>query len=138
MTSAMLNLESVEPERTQMTPIVEDPRWHAVLARDGASDGKFVFAVSSTGVYCRPSCPSKRPRRENVTFFRRPEEAQSAGFRECLRCRPKSVIGNPRQELIKSVPRDIEQQLGGPIRLAPLTAELPRSPVPLHRTFKAG
>src|SRR5260370_10148094 len=137
MTSAMLNLESVEPERTQMTPIVEDPRWHAVLARDGASDGKFVFAVSSTGVYCRPSCPSKRPRRENVTFFRRPEEAESAGFRECLRCRPKSVIGNPRQELIKSVSRYIEQHLDEPIRLARLSAEFRRHPFHLQPTFKS-
>src|SRR6266571_4457741 len=137
MNSAILNLESVDLERTQMTPIVEDQRWHAVLARDGASDGKFVFAVSSTGVYCRPSCASKRPKRENVTFFRRPAEAESAGFRECLRCRPKSVIGNPRQELIKSVSRYIEQHLDEPITLARLSTEFRQSPFHLQRTFKA-
>jgi len=137
MNSAILNLESVDLERTEMTPIAEDPRWHAVLARDGANDGKFVFAVSSTGVYCRPSCPSKRPRRENVTFFRRPAEAESAGFRECLRCRPKSVIGNPRQELIKSVSRYIEQHLDEPITLARLSTQFRQSPFHLQRTFKA-
>ncbi|PYV62384.1 MAG: bifunctional transcriptional activator/DNA repair enzyme protein Ada, partial [Acidobacteria bacterium] len=58
-----------------MTSLTEDARWQAVQARDTESDGKFVFAVSSTGVYCRPSCPSKRPRRENVTFYRLPKEA---------------------------------------------------------------
>jgi len=137
MNSAILNLESVDLERTQMTPIVEDQRWHAVLARDGASDGKFVFAVSSTGVYCRPSCASKRPKRENVTFFRRPAEAESAGFRECLRCRRQSVIGNPRQELIKSVSRYIEQHLDEPITLARLSTEFRQSPFHLQRTFKA-
>ena len=62
-----------------MQSVIEDSRWQAVLERNGASDGKFVFAVSSTGVYCRPSCPSKRPKRENVTFFRKPQEAESAG-----------------------------------------------------------
>src|SRR5436190_18658484 len=111
MNSAILTFESADLGQLEMTSLTEDARWKAVLARDNTSDGKFVFAVSSTGIYCRPSCPSKRPRRENVTFFRAPQEAESAGFRECLRCRPKSVTGNPRQELVKSVCRYIEQHL---------------------------
>src|SRR5437667_136893 len=69
-------------------------QWQAVLARDANHDGKFVFAVSSTGVYCRPSCPSRRPRRDNVTFFRTPEEAEKNGYRACLRCRPRAVGAN--------------------------------------------
>src|SRR5713226_1996192 len=106
MNNAILNLEPEVATATKTmtaatTTAAADPQWHAVLARDSASDGKFVFAVSSTGVYCRPSCPAKRPRRENVTFFRRAQEAERAGFRECLRCRPKAVSGNPRQELVK-------------------------------------
>src|SRR5437588_11871519 len=108
MNSAILSFETANFEQLEMTPLTEDARWQAVLARDGASDGKFVFAVSSTGIYCRPSCPSKRPRRENVTFFPKAQQAESAGFRECLRCRPKAIVGNPRQELIKSVCRYIE------------------------------
>lgn len=120
-----------------MKNVVEDSRWQAVLGRDGASDGKFVFAVSSTGIYCRPSCPSKRPKRENVTFFRRPQEAETAGFRECLRCRPKAIAGNPRQELIKAVCRYIEQHLDEPVTLARLGAEFHQSPFHLQRTFKA-
>ena len=116
---------------------VNDPRWQAVLARDNASDGKFVFAVSSTGVYCRPSCPAKRPRRENVAFFRRPQEAERAGYRECLRCRPKAMSGNPRQELIKSICRYIEQHLDEPVTLAQMSTEFCLSPFHLQRTFKA-
>src|SRR5579885_961654 len=106
----------------------ESQWWDAVQNRDSSQDGSFVFAVSSTGVYCRPSCPSKRPRRENVSFFRHPREAENAGFRECLRCRPKAVAGNPRQELIKSVCRFIELHLDEPITLARLGAEFQQSP----------
>src|SRR3984893_16934195 len=134
MNSTMLNLE--QSGQLEMKNVIEDSRWEAVLARDGASDGIFVFAVSSTGVYCRPSCPSKRPRRENVTFFRRPQEAETAGFRECLRCRPKAIAGNPRQELIKSVCRFIELHLDEPVTLARLGTEFHQSPFHLQRTFK--
>ncbi len=137
MNSAILSSELETLGGKQMPHIVEDPQWQAVLARDATSDGKFVFAVSSTGVYCLPSCPSKRPRRENVTFFRQPQEAEKAGFRECLRCRPKAVSGNPRQEVIKAVCRYIEQHLDEPITLARLSAEFRQSPFHLQRTFKA-
>lgn len=125
------------PRQLEMVTISDDSRWQSVLARDGASDGKFVFAVSSTGVYCRPSCPSKRPRRENVTFFRHVGEAERAGFRECLRCRPRSVAGNPRQELIKAVCRYIEQHLDEPVTLAQLGKIFRQSSFHLQRKFKA-
>lgn len=140
MNSAILTLEPEAAAATTMpatTITTPDLQWQAVLTRDTASDGKFVFAVSSTGVYCRPSCPAKRPRRENVTFFRRPQEAESAGYRACLRCRPKAVSGNPRQELIKSVCRYIEQHLDEPVTLAQLSSEFRLSPFHLQRTFKA-
>src|ERR1700693_4434009 len=78
-------------------------QWQAVLARDANQDGSFVFAVSSTGIYCRPSCPSRRPRRENVSFFPKPDNAEKAGYRACLRCRPKAVVGNRQTELVKGV-----------------------------------
>src|SRR5437899_11450999 len=120
-----------------MTPLTEDARWQSVLARDGASDGKFVFAVSSTGVYCRPSCPSKRPRREHVTFYRLPTEAESAGFRACLRCRPKALSGSPRQEIVKAVCSYIEQRLAAPITLSQLGKALHQSPFHVQRTVRA-
>ena len=115
----------------------DDSRWAKVLARDAASDGRFVFAVSSTGVYCRPSCPSRRPRRENVQFFSSPHEAENAGYRPCLRCRPKSTGGNPRQQFVKSVCRFIEHHLDEPITLSQLGVRFGQSPFHLQRTFKA-
>ncbi len=114
-----------------------EEQWHAVLGRDSGSDGKFVFAVSSTGVYCRPSCPAKRPRRENVTFFRSSQEAEASGYRACLRCRPRATSGNPRQGLIRSICRYIEQHLDEPVTLAQIGAEFHLSPFHLQRTFKA-
>src|SRR5919197_2292729 len=63
-------------------------RWNAVAAHDRSADGLFVYAVQSTGIYCRPSCPSRRPRRDRVRFFETPGDARLAGFRPCRRCRP--------------------------------------------------
>ncbi len=67
-----------------------DPQqlWTAVLSRDSSFDGRFVYAVRSTGVYCRPTCPSRRPRQSQAVFFAVPEEARTAGYRPCRRCRP--------------------------------------------------
>ena len=115
----------------------QSQRWQAVMARDAGQDGKFVFAVSSTGVYCRPSCPSKRPRCENVTFFGKPDEAEKAGYRACLRCRPRAIGGNARMELVKAVCRYIEQHLDEPVTLARLGSQFRQSPFHLQRTFKA-
>ena len=66
-----------------------DPRWLAVLARDPQADGQFVYSVATTGVYCRPCCPSRRPRLENVRFHASAAAAALAGFRPCKRCRPE-------------------------------------------------
>src|SRR6476620_3174006 len=68
--------------------IDEETAWRAVLARDSAYDGRFVTGVVSTGIYCRPSCPARHPRRENVRFYQRGEDAAADGLRACLRCRP--------------------------------------------------
>jgi AraC family transcriptional regulator, regulatory protein of adaptative response / methylated-DNA-[protein]-cysteine methyltransferase len=112
-------------------------QWQAVLNRDAGQDGRFVFAVSSTGVYCRPSCPSRRPRRENVTFFAQPNDAEKAGYRACLRCRPRAIGGNAQTEMVKAVCRYIEQHLDEPITLARLGSAFRQSPFHLQRTFKA-
>jgi len=112
-------------------------RWQSVLARDANHDGKFVFAVASTGIYCRPSCPARRPRRENVTFFGAPEAAEKAGYRACLRCRPQANGANPQAEIVKAICRYIEQHLDEPITLARLGSAFHQSPFHLQRTFKA-
>src|SRR5580698_1946036 len=115
----------------------DEQRWNAVVARDSARDGEFVFAVSSTGVYCRPSCAARRPRRENVTFFSHPDHAEKAGFRACLRCRPRSISCNPQSDSAKEICRYIEQHLDEPITLARLGEVFHQSPFHLQRRFKA-
>ncbi|HZW91443.1 MAG TPA: bifunctional DNA-binding transcriptional regulator/O6-methylguanine-DNA methyltransferase Ada [Candidatus Eremiobacteraceae bacterium] len=115
----------------------DNRRWDSVVARDTAHDGKFVFAVSTTGVYCRPSCPARRPRRENVKFFSRPEQAEQAGFRACLRCRPRLISGNPQSDFAKEICRYIEQHLDEPITLGRLSKTFRQSPFHLQRRFKA-
>ena len=73
----------------------DDVRWAAVVARDKAFDGKFVTAVATTGIYCRPSCAARRPLRENVRFHATCAQAEAAGFRACKRCTPNAA---PRKE----------------------------------------
>jgi len=115
----------------------EEARWNALSARDSSQDGRFVFAVSSTGVYCRPSCPARRPRRENVRFFLRPEQAEQAGYRACLRCRPKSASVNAQPDSVKAICRFIEQHLDEPVTLERLGKEFRQSRFHLQRRFKA-
>lgn len=131
-TNAILNFaETVDMARNDQTQ-----QWQAVVNRDTSQDGKFVFAVSSTGIYCRPSCAARRPRRENVAFFAKPEEAEKAGYRACLRCRPKA-IGNAQSNAVKAMCRYIERHLDEPLTLAQLAREFHQSPFHLQRTFKA-
>jgi len=138
-TNAILNLtEATEMASSHQNREENDQSlcWQAVLARDASRDGDFVFAVSSTGVYCRPSCPARRPRRENVTFFRKTEQAERAGYRACLRCRPKAAGGHGATEIVKAMCRYIEQHLDEPLTLARLGSEFHQSPFHLQRTFK--
>jgi AraC family transcriptional regulator of adaptative response/methylated-DNA-[protein]-cysteine methyltransferase len=130
--NAILNMET----EFTMAPMPHDKWWEAVVARDTAQDGKFFFAVSSTGVYCRPSCPARRPRRENVAFFRRPEEAEKAGYRACLRCRPKTAGESPQIAKVKQICRYIEQHMDEPVTLDQLGKVFGLSPFHLQRTFK--
>src|SRR5579864_1618164 len=139
-TNAILAIDAVDDmPASQANPLRsgDDQRWNAVAARDSAHDGKFVFAVSTTGVYCRPSCPARRPRRQNVQFFSRPESAEQAGYRACLRCRPKSLSGNAQADGVKEICRYIEQHLDEPVTLQRLGKAFRQSPFHLQRRFKA-
>jgi AraC family transcriptional regulator of adaptative response/methylated-DNA-[protein]-cysteine methyltransferase len=111
----------------------KDPRWQRVLARDSAADGAFYFAVATTGIYCRPSCPARRPRPENVRFFATPVEAEAAGFRACKRCGPKADSQLP--ALIAKACRIIEQSESPPA-LAALAQGAGLSESHFHRLFK--
>ena len=86
------------PEQNGQSPapsVFAGRAWQQVLARDASADGQFVYAVKSTGIYCRPSCPSRKPDRKNVRFFPGPAHAEAAGFRACLRCEPTRVSARP-------------------------------------------
>jgi AraC family transcriptional regulator of adaptative response/methylated-DNA-[protein]-cysteine methyltransferase len=135
-TNAILESEVVSAMSADRNNSNNDRRWQAVVDRNSALDGQFVFAVSSTGVYCRPSCAARRPRRENVQFFAAPMEAEAAGYRACLRCHPKSLGGN-QSDGVKAICRFIEQHLDEPLTLDRLGEEFHQSPFHLQRRFKA-
>jgi AraC family transcriptional regulator, regulatory protein of adaptative response / methylated-DNA-[protein]-cysteine methyltransferase len=118
-------------------PARDEERWQAIKRRDSALDGKFVFAVRTTGVYCRPSCASRPAKRENVSFFPTGAEAEMAGYRACKRCRPDKLgAPDPQMEAVKRACERIEQAEEAP-KLAELAARAGLSPYHFHRVFKA-
>ena len=108
-------------------------KWQQVLTRDARQDGSFVFAVRTTGVYCRPSCPSRRPRRDSVEFFADPREAERAGYRACLRCKPTQVSEQAQYVLLA---RQLLDSAEGVVTLAQLSKRVGLSPFHLQRLFK--
>lgn len=115
----------------------EDSLWRAVLARDARLSGAFVYGVRSTGVYCRPGCPSRRPGRDQVVFFATPQAAEQAHFRPCQRCRPdESAEFDAQAELVKRICSYIEANPDEPLTLATLSGHVNMSPYHLQRTFK--
>lgn len=121
-------------------------QWRAVEQRDRRADGEFVYAVRSTGIYCRPSCPSKRPKREKVQFFPIPEAAEREGFRACKRCLPKqAAVADPRLRAVSKVCRAIESQISGDdanadqtaLQLGALAGSVKMSVHQLERAFRA-
>jgi AraC family transcriptional regulator of adaptative response/methylated-DNA-[protein]-cysteine methyltransferase len=133
-TNAILSHEETMKPTAQQT---NDRRWRGVINRDGSLDGIFVFGVSSTGIFCRPSCPARRPRRENVAFFADALQAEQAGYRACLRCRPKAVDGNPQSALVRAMCRYIEQHIEDRLTLNLLAKKFRLSSFHLQRTFKS-
>ncbi|MBL8753108.1 MAG: bifunctional DNA-binding transcriptional regulator/O6-methylguanine-DNA methyltransferase Ada [Planctomycetes bacterium] len=116
----------------------DEVRWQAVVARDATADGSFVFAVRTTGVYCRPSCGSRRANRRNVAFFADGAAARAAGFRACKRCRPDAAHGDAelRTRVVAQVCAWIEAAETTP-KLADLAARAGYSPFHLHRMFRS-
>src|SRR5438067_179550 len=114
----------------------DDTRWEAVVARDRRADGEFVYAVRSTGIYCRPSCASRRPRRSVVSFFDDPAHAELAGFRACRRCRPRELAAaDPWVDKIRRACVYLANVDGHP-SLAMLARRIGGSPYHLQRNFK--
>src|SRR5258708_22315486 len=111
--------------RTEDATMSEHQCWRAVATRSRAAGGAFVYAVPTTGVYCRPSCASRRPLRENVQFFPLPEAAERAGYRPCLRCRPQQQPAiDPAPEQVRRACRLIDRALDDGESGAPSLAEL--------------
>lgn len=129
MTSTLMN-----PGLDTATPA--DPRWRAVMERDRHADGRFVYSVRTTGVYCRPSCGARLARPENVRFHATPAEAVQAGFRPCKRCRPDQWPETDRHtELVTAACRALENAEVIPT-LKDLAQQAGLSPFHFHRLFK--
>ncbi len=115
----------------------DEGRWQATLAREARFDGAFVYAVLSTGIYCRPSCPSRKPRREQVAFFPVPEIAEQMGFRACRRCNPQQQHSeDPHISMARRVCQYIGDCSEGPPTLEDLSAHVGASPHHLQKVFK--
>ena len=116
--------------------IDDDARWQAVLDRDEQADGQFIFAVVTTGIYCRPSCRARHALRQNVRFYPDAGAAAAAGFRPCKRCQPDKA--HPQQQRLDKITRAcrlLEQEL--PVTLDQLAQDVAMSPYHLHRLFKS-
>jgi AraC family transcriptional regulator of adaptative response/methylated-DNA-[protein]-cysteine methyltransferase len=129
----------MQPSRTKTRPtatVHPGDAWAAVLGRDGRYDGRFVYAVRTTGIFCRPTCPSRRPDRKHVTFFESPASARAAGFRACLRCAPESSAP-PSAMGVERVRAHIEAHLDERLTLDALASVAGLSPTHLQRVFKS-
>ncbi len=113
----------------------EAGRWAAVLDRDAAADGRFVYAVASTRIYCRPSCPSRRPHPRQVRFFTTAAAAEAEGYRACRRCRPREMETDVVRR-VREAQRYLEQHLDETVSLGRLGQAVGLSPYHLQRTFK--
>lgn len=126
------------PSRATVTMEPSDRHWRALVERDKAYDGTFFYGVSTTGIYCRPSCASRAPKRDNVVIFARPADAEAQGFRACKRCRP-SVGESATEEMVARARTIIDQRLEADpdarLKLGELAAEVGWSVGHLQRTF---
>jgi AraC family transcriptional regulator of adaptative response/methylated-DNA-[protein]-cysteine methyltransferase len=121
----------------ELHTIENDIYWQSVMTKDARFVGIFVYGVRSTGIYCKPTCPSRRPGREQVSFFQSCEAAEAEGFRACLRCQPREgAARDSRVEMVLRVCRAIEASIDDAPSLEDLGRELGVSPHHLQRTFK--
>jgi AraC family transcriptional regulator of adaptative response/methylated-DNA-[protein]-cysteine methyltransferase len=115
--------------------VADADRWTAVLERDPAADGRFVYAVASTRIYCRPSCPSRRPNRRQVSFFPTPDAAEAKGYRACRRCHPRDQETEAVRR-VREAQRYLDGHLDERVTLDRLGQAVGLSPYHLQRTFK--
>jgi len=128
---ATFNGETVKTYRTN------DERWQAIVSRDKAADGAFVYSVKTTGVYCRPSCSSRLARRENVFFHSTPDGAERAGFRSCKRCKPRASSLQTEHAAVVTRACKLITDAEEPLSLDALAEAVNMSPYHFHRVFKS-
>jgi AraC family transcriptional regulator, regulatory protein of adaptative response / methylated-DNA-[protein]-cysteine methyltransferase len=119
---------------TQVSPRKAAEYWRATLERDARADGKFVLAVRSTHIYCRPSCPARRPLRQNVVFFHTGKEAEKQGYRACLRCRPNEIAVSA--ALVARAAEHLAQSSDDGVRLSELANQVDSNAGTLRRAFR--
>ena len=116
--------------------LTDQEKWDAVSRNDALYDGNFFYGVKTTGVFCRPSCKSKLPRRENVVFFSGAEDARASGLRPCKRCRPDLLEYQPAADLLEQAKKLVETQFADCNKLAEGINRLPVSRIHLVRLFR--
>ena len=132
-----MNAVLVESQRSTSPLVADDPRWARIVARDKTADGHLWYSVVTTGVYCRPSCPSRAANAKNVQLHDNLEGAKATGFRPCKRCNPDGLSAEAENvALVAKVCRIIEESEEAP-SLGELSGAAGRSPSYFHRMFKA-
>src|SRR5499427_5262243 len=117
------------------TPGAREARyWQAVMARDGRADGSFFFAVRSTSIYCRPSCPARRPLRTNTLFFQTRQDAEREGYRPCRRCKPNEIPATTL--IVQRAAQILETELDDPVSVTTLARKLGVRTGVLRRAFR--
>src|SRR4051794_32486359 len=116
--------------------ITQDPRWAAIVARDKSADGTFWYSVATTGVYCRPSCPSRQANPRNVRLHDSTRDAEAAGFRPCRRCNPAGISTAAANATIVTKACRLIDEAAEPLSLAQLADSVALSPHYFHRLFK--
>ena len=136
LTSQQTTSDLQQVQKNQQGIASDTERWKAVSERDETKDGLFVFAVRSTGIYCKPSCAARHPSPAQVVFFSHPHEAERSGFRACKRCHPRDATASARAKLIEQTCEHIEAHLDEKLTLQNLSHQAGLSPFHFQRTFK--
>src|SRR5580704_14680001 len=129
-----MNTHNTKQQPAHITPRLAEDFWQATLQRDLRADGRFVLAVRSTHIYCRPSCPARRPLRQNAVFFRTTKEAENNGYRPCRRCHPDEQA--EASALVKRAAALLANSATESFRLSELAAQLKTSSAKLRRAFQ--
>src|SRR5262252_3818976 len=129
-----MNTRQLSHSAATIPPQAAERFWQATLHRDSGADGTFFFAVRSTNIYCRPSCPARRPRRANTLFFQTRQEAEREGYRPCRRCKPNEIPAGA--VLVKRAAQALENEIEAAVNVNALARNLGVRTDVLRRAFR--